>query len=56
MIAVAARGDHVFDFAKKHKIRKTYRDFRDLIDDGEVDVVDICAPPALALPNDTAIP
>src|SRR5215467_14458819 len=47
VIAVAARGDHVFDFAKKHKIRKTYRDFRDLIDDGEVDVVDICTPPAL---------
>jgi predicted dehydrogenase len=47
VIAVAARGDHVLDFAKKHKIRKTYRDFRDLIDDGEVDVVDICTPPAL---------
>ena len=47
VIAVAARGDHVLDFAKKHKIRKTYRDFRDLIDDGEIDVVDICTPPAL---------
>jgi predicted dehydrogenase len=45
--AVTARGDHVLDFAKKHKIRKTYRDFRDLIDDGEIDVVDICTPPAL---------
>ena len=47
VIAVAARGDHVLDFAKKHKIRKTYRDFRDLIDDGEIDVVDICTPPAV---------
>jgi predicted dehydrogenase len=27
--AVAARGDHVLDFARKHNIRKTYRDFRD---------------------------
>src|ERR1700758_1763352 len=45
--AVAARGDHVVDFAKKHKIRKTYRDIRDLIDDSEIDVVDICTPPAL---------
>jgi predicted dehydrogenase len=47
VIAVAARGDHVLDFSKKHKIRKTYRDFRDLIDDDEIDVVDICTPPAL---------
>ena len=47
VIAVAARGDHVVDFAKKREIRKTYRDFRDLIDDGEVDVVDICTRPAL---------
>src|SRR5215469_10959055 len=47
VIAVAARGDHVLDFAKKHKIRKTYRDFRDLIDDDEIDVIDICTPPML---------
>ena len=47
VMAVAARGDHVLDFAKKHKIRKTYRDLRDLIDDDEIDVVDICTPPAL---------
>jgi predicted dehydrogenase len=48
--AVAARGDHVLDFAKKHNIRKTYRDFRDLLDDGEIDVIDICTPPALHAP------
>src|SRR6516164_8689993 len=44
--AVAARGDHVLDFAKKHKIRKTYRDYSDLLDDAEIDVIDICTPPA----------
>src|ERR1700751_3491094 len=48
--AVAARGDHVLDFARKHNIRKTYRDFRDLLDDGEIDVIDICTPPALHAP------
>jgi predicted dehydrogenase len=47
VIAVAARGDQVVDFAKKHKIRKTYRDFTDLLDDAEIDVIDICTPPAL---------
>jgi predicted dehydrogenase len=45
--AVAARGDHVLAFAKKHQIRTTYRDFRQLIADKEIDVVDICTPPAL---------
>jgi predicted dehydrogenase len=45
--AVAARGEQVLDFAAKHKIPKTYRDFRTLITDKEIDVVDICTPPAL---------
>jgi predicted dehydrogenase len=45
--AVAARGDHVVDFAKKHRIRTTYRDFKSLIADNDIDVVDICTPPAL---------
>ena len=45
--AVVARGDHVLDFAKKHQIRATYRDFRDLLADNEIDVVDICTPPML---------
>ena len=48
--AVAARGDHVVEFAKKHGIRTTYRDFRDLLADKEIDVVDICTPPALHAP------
>jgi predicted dehydrogenase len=45
--AVAARGDHVVDFAGRHQIPKVYRSFRDLMADGELDVVDICTPPNL---------
>src|SRR5262249_39330245 len=45
--AVAARGEHVVEFARKHGIRTTYRDFGALIADKEIDVVDICTPPAL---------
>jgi predicted dehydrogenase len=45
--AVAARGDHVLDFAARHQIPRTYRSFGDLIADGELDVVDICTPPNL---------
>jgi predicted dehydrogenase len=45
--AVAARGDGVVDFARKHGIRDTHRDFRALIADKDIDVVDICTPPAL---------
>ena len=45
--AVAARGDHVFDFAARHQIPRTYRSFGDMIADGELDVVDICTPPHL---------
>ena len=45
--AVAARGDHVVDFAKKNEIPTTYRSFRDLIADPDIDVIDICTPPML---------
>jgi len=45
--AVAARGDRVVDFAKKHRIATTYRSFQDLIADSEIDVIDICTPPNL---------
>ncbi|KYH01078.1 Gfo/Idh/MocA family oxidoreductase [Bradyrhizobium sp. DOA1] len=45
--AVAARGDHVVDFAARHGILRVYRSFADLIADGEIDVVDICTPPNL---------
>jgi predicted dehydrogenase len=45
--AVAARGDHVVEFAARHRIPKVYRSFADLIADRELDVVDICTPPNL---------
>ena len=45
--AVAARGDHVIEFAHKHRIGRTHRDFRTLVADKDIDVVDICTPPAL---------
>src|SRR5260370_25769914 len=45
--AVAARGDHVVAFARKHQIPTAYRDFRSLLADRDIDVVDICTPPAL---------
>src|SRR6187399_990576 len=45
--AVAARGDHVVDFAKKHRIATTYRSFAEAIADRELDVIDICTPPNL---------
>ena len=42
--AVAARGDHVVEFAKKHQIPTAYRSFADLVADREIDVIDICRP------------
>jgi len=45
--AVAARGEQVVDFAKKHHIPASYRSFGEVIADGEIDVVDICTPPYL---------
>jgi predicted dehydrogenase len=45
--AVVSRGDHVEDFAKKHGIAQTLRDYRTLLTDPAIDVVDICTPPAL---------
>jgi predicted dehydrogenase len=45
--AVAARGDHVTGFAERHRIPRTYRSFRELIADAELDVIDICTPPNL---------
>ncbi|HYB11396.1 MAG TPA: Gfo/Idh/MocA family oxidoreductase [Alphaproteobacteria bacterium] len=47
VVAVASRGDHVVNFAKKHRIARTYRDYRALLSDPEIDVVDICTPPAV---------
>ncbi|WGR94467.1 Gfo/Idh/MocA family oxidoreductase [Bradyrhizobium sp. ISRA443] len=45
--AVAARGDHVVAFARKHQIPTTYRSFAELVADRELDVIDICTPPNL---------
>jgi predicted dehydrogenase len=45
--AVAARGDHVVDFARRHGIPNTHRSFTELIADREIDVIDICTPPNL---------
>ncbi|WP_050383332.1 Gfo/Idh/MocA family protein [Bradyrhizobium pachyrhizi] len=45
--AVAARGDHVNEFARKHAIPNAYRSFAGLIADRELDVIDICTPPNL---------
>ncbi len=44
---VAARGDHVVDFARRHRIPNSCRSFRELIADRELDVIDICTPPNL---------
>jgi predicted dehydrogenase len=45
--AVVSRGEHVEGFAKKHGIAQTHRDYRSLLADPAIDVVDICTPPAL---------
>ncbi|WP_027572921.1 Gfo/Idh/MocA family protein [Bradyrhizobium sp. WSM1743] len=45
--AVAARGDHVVEFAGRHGIPCVYRSFADLIADADLDVIDICTPPNL---------
>jgi predicted dehydrogenase len=45
--AVAARGDHVVAFARKHDIPTAHRSFADVIADRAIDVVDICTPPNL---------
>src|ERR1700741_5423824 len=45
--AVAARGDHVVAFAKKHGIGSACRSFAELVADRGLDVIDICPPPNL---------
>jgi predicted dehydrogenase len=45
--AVAARGDNVVEFAKKHGLANAYRSFAELVADRELDVIDICTPPNL---------
>ncbi|UGX99790.1 Gfo/Idh/MocA family protein [Bradyrhizobium quebecense] len=45
--AVAARGAHVVEFARKHRIPNAYRSFAELVADADIDVIDICTPPNL---------
>lgn len=44
---VASMDDDVDDFAKRHQIPNVCRNYRDLLSDKSIDVVDICTPPYL---------
>ena len=44
---VCSLGDGVTDFARRFGIPDTKRDWRTLLTDPEIDVIDICTPPAL---------
>ncbi len=43
---VCARGDAVQDFARRHEIAATCRDWHQVLTDPAIDVVDLCTPPA----------
>jgi predicted dehydrogenase len=45
--SVVSRSDHVLNFARRFAIPHTHRDWRALLGDPEIDVIDICTPPAL---------
>jgi hypothetical protein len=47
VVAAVSRSDQVEAFAKKHQIARTSRDYRALLADPAINVVDICTPPAL---------
>jgi predicted dehydrogenase len=47
VVSVAARGDQVVEFARRYAIPETTRDYRTLLADPRIDVIDICTPPAL---------
>ena len=46
VVSVCSRGDHVTGFAARHGIPATCRDYRDLLADPAIDVIDLCTPPA----------
>ena len=48
--AVVSRGEHVLEFAGRRCIPTVYRDYRELLQDKEIDVVDICTPAVLHAP------
>ena len=50
VLSVAARGEHVAAFASKYAIPESSRDFRTLLADPRIDVIDICTPPAAHAP------
>ena len=55
LVAVAGRNrERVGAFAEKFRYKKTYDDFRDLVKDPEVNVVDLCTPPYVHLEESTA--
>ena len=45
--AVVSRNDKGGQFAQKHHIPTVYRDYKDLLQDKDIDVVDICTPAML---------
>jgi len=46
LVAIAGRNrDKIRDFAQKFGYKRTYENFRDLIQDPEVNIVDLCTPP-----------
>ncbi|HUK28315.1 MAG TPA: Gfo/Idh/MocA family oxidoreductase [Candidatus Acidoferrales bacterium] len=46
LVAIAGRNpDKVRDFARKFGYKRTYQNFRDLVKDSEVNIVDLCTPP-----------
>ncbi|GAC1327623.1 MAG: Gfo/Idh/MocA family oxidoreductase [Beijerinckiaceae bacterium] len=47
VVSVVSRGDHVVDFARKFGIPQASREWRNLITDPAIDVIDLCTPPAL---------
>jgi predicted dehydrogenase len=47
VVSVVSRGDHVVDFARRFAIPQTSRNWRDLLGDPAIDVIDLCTPPAL---------
>jgi len=44
--AVCSRGETVADFAKRHGVPATCNDYRALLADPAIDVIDLCTPPA----------
>ena len=46
VVRVCSRGDGVTAFAHRHGIADTCRDYRELLHDPAIDVIDLCTPPA----------